>query len=75
MAYTVHDYPSKAAVKRALIRSARRCVVLADHTKIGRSDFIRVAPIEAVDVLVTDSGLAPDLADELTAAGVELVRA
>ena len=66
---------TEAAVKRALIRSSRRCVVLADHTKVGRSDFVRVAPIESVDVLVTDTGLEQDLSDELTAAGVDVVRA
>jgi DeoR family fructose operon transcriptional repressor len=63
---------SEANVKRALVRSARRTVVLADHTKIGRADFVRVAPIEAVDLLVTDSGIERELADEISAAGVEV---
>lgn len=63
---------TEANVKRALVRSARRTVVLADHTKVGRSDFVRVAPIEAVDVLITDSGIDRELIEELTAAGVEV---
>lgn len=63
---------SEANVKRTLVRSARRTVVLADHTKVGRSDFVRVAPIEAVHLLVTDTGIDRDLRDELTAAGVEV---
>lgn len=63
---------SEANVKRTLVRSARRTVVLADHTKVGRSDFVRVAPIEAVHMLVTDSGIDRELKDEITAAGVEV---
>ena len=66
---------AEAGIKRALVASARRTVVLADHTKIGRSEFAQVAPLSAVDTLVTDSGLEPDLADEIESAGTRVVRA
>lgn len=66
---------AEAHVKRALVRSARRVVVLADHTKVGRGDFVRVAPIEAVDLLITDSGLDRELVDDILAAGVEVLTA
>ncbi|NTW39971.1 MAG: DeoR/GlpR transcriptional regulator [Cellulomonadaceae bacterium] len=66
---------AEAAVKRALVASARRVVVLADHTKIGRSDFAHVAPLSAVDTLVTDVDLDPELADEIESAGPRVVRA
>ncbi|HWS58210.1 MAG TPA: DeoR/GlpR family DNA-binding transcription regulator [Actinotalea sp.] len=65
----------EAGVKRALVASARRVVVLADHTKIGRSDFAVVAPLAAVDTLITDLDLEPDLADEIESAGPRVVRA
>lgn len=64
---------AEAHVKRALAASARRVVVLADHTKIGRSDFVRVAPIGAVDTLITDSDVDRELVEELMAAGVEVL--
>ncbi len=66
---------AEAGIKRALVASARRTVVLADHTKIGRSDFAQVAPLSAVDTLVTDAGLEPDVADEIESAGPRVVRA
>lgn len=66
---------AEAGVKRALVAAARRCVVLADHTKIGRSDFAQVAPLSAVDTVITDSELEPDLADEIESAGPRVVRA
>ena len=66
---------AEAAVKRALIAAARRVVVLADHTKVGVADFAQVAPVSAVDTVITDSGVEPELADELEAAGPRVVRA
>lgn len=65
----------EARVKRALVAAARRTVVLTDHTKFGRVDFAQVAPLAAVDTLITDSELEPDLAEEIEAAGPRVVRA
>jgi DeoR family fructose operon transcriptional repressor len=64
---------AEAHVKRALIHSARRVVVLADHTKLGRADFVRVAPIGDVDTLITDSDVDRELVEQLMAAGVEVL--
>lgn len=66
---------AEAAVKRALVAAARRTVVLADHTKVGRLDLARVAPLSEVDTLVTDTDVQPELADEIEAAGTRVVRA
>ncbi|GIG23827.1 DeoR/GlpR family DNA-binding transcription regulator [Cellulomonas denverensis] len=66
---------AEAAVKAALVRAGRRTVVLADHTKLGREDFAHVAPLSDIDALVTDSGVPPELAEEIEAAGVRVVRA
>jgi DeoR family fructose operon transcriptional repressor len=66
---------AEAAVKRALVAGARRTVVLADHTKLGRVDFAHVAPLAEVDTVITDSGAEPELVDEIEAAGPRVVRA
>ncbi|WP_432544923.1 DeoR/GlpR family DNA-binding transcription regulator [Kineococcus sp. SYSU DK002] len=66
---------AEAAVKRALISSARRTVVLADHTKFGRDDFAHVADLEAVDTVITDTATDPDLLGEVEAAGPRVVTA
>lgn len=66
---------AEAAAKRAMIRNARRVVLLADHTKFGQEHFVRFAEIGEVDVLVTDDGLDEELAREIEAEGVEVVRA
>ncbi|WP_213453685.1 DeoR/GlpR family DNA-binding transcription regulator [Rhizomonospora bruguierae] len=67
--------PAEAAVKRAMIASSRRAVLLADHTKIGNDYLARFGDLADVDTLVTDAGLDDGLADEVEAAGVRVVRA
>ena len=65
--------PGEAAVKRAMVACANFVVVVADSSKIGREEFISFAPIERVDVLVTDSEIAAADRDILSAHGVEVV--
>ncbi|GAA1193758.1 DeoR/GlpR family DNA-binding transcription regulator [Prauserella alba] len=64
----------EAAVKRAMIQAARRVVVLADHTKAGNDCLARFGDLSEADVIVTDSGLDPELGERLAAAGPEVVR-
>ncbi|AEI11412.1 DeoR/GlpR family DNA-binding transcription regulator [Cellulomonas gilvus] len=66
---------AEAAVKRALVEAAQRTVVLADHSKLGRTDFAHVVPVTALDTLITDTGAADELVDEIEAAGLRVVRA
>jgi DeoR family fructose operon transcriptional repressor len=67
--------PAEAAVKRGMLAAARRVVVLADHTKVGSDHFARFGEVGDVDVLVTDSGLAPAELERLEAAGPRVVLA
>ncbi|PSK99541.1 DeoR family transcriptional regulator [Murinocardiopsis flavida] len=64
---------AEAMVKRAMMRSSRRAVLLADHTKVGNDHFTRFASVEDVDCLITDNGLAPELAEDLRARGPRVV--
>jgi DeoR family fructose operon transcriptional repressor len=63
----------EAEVKRALVAAGRQVVVLADSTKLDREHLVRFAPLEAVDVLVTDDGIHDDTARALQAAGLDVV--
>ena len=68
-------HPDEASVKRAMVRAGALVVVLADSSKAGRLDLHRFAPLDAVDVLITDSGVdAPTLA-ALRAHDIEVVLA
>jgi DeoR family fructose operon transcriptional repressor len=64
---------AEASVKRAMVACAHRVVLLADHTKVGTQYFHRFGDLSSVDVLISDSGLDPDLAEDLRAAGPTVV--
>ncbi|MBZ5734357.1 DeoR/GlpR family DNA-binding transcription regulator [Nocardioides sp. TRM66260-LWL] len=65
--------PEEAAVKRALVRAGRQVVVACDSSKIGQDALVSFAPLDAVDVLVTDAGLRDADRGRIEAAGVEVV--
>ncbi|HZE37968.1 MAG TPA: DeoR/GlpR family DNA-binding transcription regulator [Stackebrandtia sp.] len=68
-------HQAEATVKRAMIRSARRVVLLADHTKVGHDHMARFGELSDVDLMITDAEVDADLAAELEVAGVRLSRA
>lgn len=68
-------HPEEAAVNQALAKQARRRVLLADHTKLGRTARHLVCPIDEVDVIITDSGASEELITPFQRLGVEVVRA
>ncbi|MER7468067.1 DeoR/GlpR family DNA-binding transcription regulator [Streptomyces sp. NPDC097981] len=71
-AATRHE--DEAAMNRLLCERARRVVIAADSSKLAVRAFARICPTEAVDVLVTDTGLPDPVAAEFEAAGVEVRR-
>lgn len=66
---------AEAAVKSAMIRASRRTIVLADHSKFGREEFARIAPLAAVDTIITDAEVNDELAAEVEASGATVLRA
>jgi len=63
----------EAAIKSAMVRSARRVVALADSSKLDEETLVRFAALRDVDTLVTDARPSPLLAAALAAADVEIV--
>lgn len=64
--------PDEAAVKTAIVRAARRVVVVADSDKLGRELLVSFARLTDIDVLVTDAAPDAALAAALSDAEVEV---
>lgn len=58
---------SEAETNRALVKCARRLIVLADHTKWDTIGISTIAALADADVVVTDAGLSAAARDELGA--------
>ncbi|MFG3662017.1 DeoR/GlpR family DNA-binding transcription regulator [Streptomyces sp. NPDC047706] len=56
---------AEAETNRRLVQSARRVVVVADHTKWGTVGLSSFATLEQVDTLVTDSGLTAEAREDI----------
>lgn len=68
-------YPglSDLAVKKAMIKSAKRIYLLADSSKIGKSSFAALGHLSSVHVLITDQGIRADDKERLEDLGIEVV--
>lgn len=63
----------EAQTDLAFLRRARRSVVIADSSKVGKVTFARISPLSAVDCVVTDTGVDPTHLQALRDAAVEVV--
>jgi DeoR family glycerol-3-phosphate regulon repressor len=63
----------EAAVAAAMIDNARSLMVLADHSKLGRTALVQVCQLGRAARLVTGAQPPEDLQRALAAAGVEVI--
>ena len=61
-----------AEIGSIIMQRARRTIVVADSSKIGRRGFTGIAPLSAVHTLVTDEGADPAELGALSALGVDV---
>ena len=69
------NYPDQAAIHRAMMRQARRKIVVADHSKLGATGSALICPLEGVDTLITDQGATDESVAPFIARGIEVRRA
>lgn len=69
--YNIED----TQIKKILIRSAREKIVVADGSKFGVTTFASVAPLDAVDKIVTDNTAPAYIITQLRKQGVEVILA
>ncbi|MGV8973128.1 MAG: DeoR/GlpR family DNA-binding transcription regulator [Rhodoglobus sp.] len=62
-------------VKRRMIASAERTIVVAAGSKIGQAHLMRVADLAAVSTVITGASAPAGAVDELRRAGAEVVEA
>lgn len=68
-----NDYMPEILTDRKILNIASQVVVVADHTKFGRICSIFVAPVNAANAIITDSGIDTEIANELRALGIQVL--
>jgi DeoR/GlpR family transcriptional regulator of sugar metabolism len=63
----------EASMLAQMITCARRAIVVADSSKFGVGAFAQIAPLDAIDILVSDVSPPPDLSQALSQANVEII--
>jgi DeoR/GlpR family transcriptional regulator of sugar metabolism len=67
------DSMAEAEITRAILLScARKRIGLVTSRKFGRTSFARVAPADAFDEIITDSGVSPGVAQKFRDRGITI---
>ena len=63
----------EAELNRQMMLTAQKTIVLADSSKFGRRGFAKIANLEDIDVIITDSQVSPAVVRRLEELGIELI--
>jgi len=64
-----------AEVKQALISSSRQTILCMDSSKIGRAYLARFAPLNIIDVLITDNVISDESREAIEQLQIEIITA
>ncbi len=68
-----NEYFQETLTDRAIICAGEQVILVADHTKFGKISAAFVAPLSAVNKLVTDTGAPSSILDAMQQAGTEIL--
>ncbi len=63
----------EAELNQQMMRAAQKVIVLADSTKFGRRGFAKIGNIEDIDMIITDSGVNPNVVKQIEEHGIEVI--
>jgi DeoR family fructose operon transcriptional repressor len=62
-----------AETRKAMIAASAHVIVLADSSKFGKTSFVTIAPLEEIDMIISDKGLDARTRQAFEERGVEVV--
>ncbi len=62
-----------AEVDRMMVERARKAVLVIDSSKIGQAGFVPIKPLDAFNVLITDSDAPPDFLNAVRQKGTDVI--
>jgi DeoR/GlpR family transcriptional regulator of sugar metabolism len=68
-----NDYLQETLTDRAILRSGREVIIVADHTKLNRVATVLLAPLKSMHILVTDAKADKKFVQALKSHGIQVV--
>jgi DeoR/GlpR family transcriptional regulator of sugar metabolism len=68
-----NDYLQETLTDRAILKSGREVIIVADHTKVNRVATVLLAPLSQMHTLVTDSKADKKFVQALKRQGIQIV--
>jgi DeoR/GlpR family transcriptional regulator of sugar metabolism len=68
-----NDYLPETLTDRAILNAGRQTIIVADHTKFGVIATAYLAPLSAINVLVTDDQTEPAFIKSMRDRGIEVI--
>lgn len=63
----------EAHLNRVMISISKQVIVITDSSKFHKRSFAFIAPLSAVDVVITDTGIPPEEHKKLETAGIKVI--
>lgn len=54
-------YPPHTTLQKLIIQSSKECLLLADHSKFGKTAREKVADLSQIHTIITDKNISPDI--------------
>ncbi|WP_214225885.1 DeoR/GlpR family DNA-binding transcription regulator [Pedobacter sp. B4-66] len=70
---TAHS-EKESQITKAFLRNAERVYLLTDSSKIGKDAYVKFETLKAIDFLITDTQLEPNLKKEIEEEGVKVLQ-
>lgn len=62
----------EANINQTMISMAKKTIAVLDSTKFNKRSFAYIAPLSAIETIVTDSNISEDLQKQLSAMGIDM---
>jgi DeoR family fructose operon transcriptional repressor len=60
-------------IKQAMIQASSEVILVADSSKFGLVELVKICPIDSLNKIVTDDSISPQAVIELEAEGIEVI--
>jgi DeoR/GlpR family transcriptional regulator of sugar metabolism len=70
-----NDYLQETLTDRAILKSGREVIIVADHTKVNRVSTVLLAPLNSMHIFVTDSKSDKKFIQALKTQGIKVITA